>query len=96
MGKRGLPDFDTQTRACMAPEASADLSGKSQLHMLNEQIFNHKKEPMFKYSRMQRKIPSCLVCGSPGAHIDCTLFRVQVTTGWDFFLHSGDLVHSED
>ena len=50
---------------------------------------------MFKYCRMEREIPSRLVCGSHGAHLDSTLFEVQVTAGQGFFLHSSHLVHSE-
>ena len=40
---------------------------------------------MFKYGRMQRKIPSQLVCGSCGTCLDSTLLGVQVTTGLGFF-----------
>ena len=57
---------------------------------------HHKKSLMFKYSRMQRKIPSQLVCGSCGMCLDSTLLGVQVTTVWDFFLCSSYIVHSED
>ena len=38
-----------------------------------------------KYGRMQRKIPSWLVCGSHGMVLDCTLLGVQVTVGLEFF-----------
>ena len=34
---------------------------------------NHEKSLMFKYRRMQRKIPSRLVYGSCGTCLDCTL-----------------------
>ena len=40
---------------------------------------------MFKYSRMQRKNPSRLVCGSCSTSLDCTLLGVQVTAGLGFF-----------
>ena len=54
-------------------------------------IFNHEKSLMLKYSRMQRKVPSRLVCGSRSMCLDCTLLGVQVTTGLGFFLRSGHL-----
>ena len=38
-----------------------------------------------KYGRMQRKIPSWIVCGSHGMVLDCTLLGVQVTAGLGFF-----------
>ena len=41
---------------------------------------------MIKYSRMQKEIPSWLVCGSHGTCLDCTLLRVQVTAGLGFYL----------
>ena len=40
---------------------------------------------MIKYGRMQREIPSELVCGSCGACLDCMLPGVQVTAGLGFF-----------
>ena len=40
---------------------------------------------MFKRSRMQKKVPSQLVCGSHGAFLDCMLAGVEVTTGLRFF-----------
>ena len=40
---------------------------------------------MFKYGRMQKKIPPRLVCGSHGACLDCMLPGVQVTAGLGFF-----------
>ena len=51
---------------------------------------------MFKYGRMQRKIPSLLVCGSRGACLDSMLPGVQVTAGLGFFLHSSCLSVSDD
>ena len=51
---------------------------------------------MFKYGRMQKKIPSKLVCASRGACLDSMLLGVQVTTGLGFFLHSSHLVLNED
>ena len=50
-------------------------------------IIIHKKSLMFKYGRMQKKIPSRLVCGSSGACLDCMLPGVQGTTGIGYFLH---------
>ena len=50
---------------------------------------------MIKYSRKQKEIPSRLVCGSCGVCLDCTLPRVQVTTGLGFFLYSGHLISGE-
>ena len=44
---------------------------------------------MFKYGRMQRKIPSRLVCGSRDACLDCVLPGVQVTFGLGFFFTAG-------
>ena len=49
--------------------------------VIENQTLNHKKSLMFKYGRMQRKIPSRLLCGSHGAYLDCMLPGVQVTTG---------------
>ena len=40
---------------------------------------------MFKYGRMQKKIPPWLVCGSRGACLVNMLPRVQVTAGLGFF-----------
>ena len=54
-------------------------------HYRKPGTFNHEKLPMVKYSRMQRKVPSRLVCGSYGTYLDCMLLRVQVTTGLGFF-----------
>ena len=53
---------------------------------------------MFKYSiyRMQKRIPSRLVCGSFGMCLDCTLPGVQVTAGLVFFLHSCHLSNCEE
>ena len=51
---------------------------------------NYKKLPMFKYGKMQRKIPSWLVCGSCGMCLDHTLYGIQVS--WDVFLYSNHLV----
>ena len=45
---------------------------------------------MFKYGKMQRKIPSWLVCGSCGTCLDHTLYGIQV--GWDVILYSNHLV----
>ena len=58
----------------------------------------HEKSLMFKYGRMQRKIPSQLVCGSHGICIclDNMLLGIHVTAGVGFFLHLSHLVHSED
>ena len=39
----------------------------------------------YSYSRMQKEIPSQLVCGSCGACLDCTLPGVQVTAGLGLF-----------
>ena len=39
---------------------------------------------MFKYSRIQKKIPPQLVCGSHGTYLDCMLPGVHVTTGLGF------------
>ena len=60
-----------------------------------------KKSLIFKYGRMQKKIPSRLVCGSHGTCLDCMLPGVQVTTGLEFCsafksFNSSDLVYSED
>ena len=38
-----------------------------------------------KYGRMQKRIPSRLVCGSCGVCLDCTLPGDQVTAGMGFF-----------
>ena len=46
--------------------------------------YNHKKSLMCNYGRMQRKVPSWLVCGSHGACLDCMLPGVQVTTRLGF------------
>ena len=51
---------------------------------------------MFKYGRMQKKIPPQLVCGSHGACLDSMLPGVQVTAGLGFFLRSSRLSDSED
>ena len=51
---------------------------------------------MFKYGRIQKRIPSWLVCGSYGMCLDCTLPGVQVATGLGFFLHSNNLIDCED
>ena len=51
---------------------------------------------MFKYSRMQRKIPPQLVCDSCGACLDSMLSGVQVTARLGFFLHSNRLSVSDD
>ena len=40
---------------------------------------------LIKYGRMQKRIPSHLVCGSCGVCLDCALPGVQVTTGMGFF-----------
>ena len=40
---------------------------------------------MFRYGRMQKKIPLRLVCGSRGACLVNMLPGVQVTTGLGFF-----------
>ena len=41
-----------------------------------QQFVNQEKSLMFKYSRMQRKIPSWLVCGSHGTCLDSPLLGV--------------------
>ena len=46
---------------------------------------------MFKYGRMQKKIPPQLVCGSHGACLVNMLPVVQVTAGLEFFLCSAHL-----
>ena len=51
---------------------------------------------MFKYGRMQKKVPSWLVCGSHAACLDCMLLGVRVTARLEFFLCSSCLVDSED
>ena len=51
---------------------------------------------MFKYSRMQKKVSSWLVCGPYGVCLDYILPGVQVTTGLGFFLHLSHLCGSED
>ena len=51
---------------------------------------------MFKYSRMQKRIPSRLVCGSFGVCLDCTLPGFKSPLGWDFFLCSCHLSNCED
>ena len=48
-------------------------------------MFNHEKSLMFKYGRIQGRIPPQLVCGFHGAYLDCMLFGVQVTAGLEFF-----------
>ena len=58
-----------------------------------ETRLNHKKSLMFKYGRMEKKIPSRLVCGSSGACLHCMLPGVEVSAGLGFFLSSSD---SED
>ena len=45
---------------------------------------------MFKYGKMQRKIPSWLVYDSCGTCLDHTLYGIQA--GWDVFLYSNHLV----
>ena len=40
---------------------------------------------MIKYSRMQKEIPSRLVCGSRSTCLDCMLLGVQVTAALGFF-----------
>ena len=61
---------------------------------------NHDKSLIFKYGRIQRKIPSWLLCGSHGACLGCMLPGVQVTTGYwagNFFCsYSSFLSDSED
>ena len=42
---------------------------------------------MFKYGRMQKKIPFQLVCGFHSVSLECMLLGVQVTTGLGLFLH---------
>ena len=51
---------------------------------------------MFKYGRMQKKVPSWLVCDSHGACLDYMLPGVQVTAGLGFYLHSSGLSDSKD
>ena len=51
---------------------------------------------MFKYGRIQKKVPPQLVCGSHGACLDCMLPGVEVTAGLGFFLCSSHLSDSED
>ena len=51
---------------------------------------------MFKYGRMQKKIPPRLVCGSHGACLDSMLPGVQVTVRLGFFLYSSHLSDGED
>ena len=53
----------------------------------------YKKSLMFKYGRMQKKIPCWLVCGSCGTYLVNMLPRVQITVGLGFFLFS---VHLSD
>ena len=55
-------------------------------------LLNNEKSLMFKYGRMQRKIPSRLGCDSRGTCLDSMLFGVQVTAGLGFFLQSSHLV----
>ena len=50
--------------------------------------FKHEKSLMFKYGRMQRKIPSQLVRGFHSVSLECMLLGVQVTTELGLFLHS--------
>ena len=67
-----------------------NISRKQSFSLLeNKPLTNHKKSLMFKYiyGRMQKKIPSWLVCSSHGACLDCILLGVQVTT-WLGFLCS--------
>ena len=47
---------------------------------------------MFKYDRMQSKIPTWLVCGSNGVCVDCMLLGIQVTAGLEFFLCGNHLI----
>ena len=65
---------------------------------LNEmkQTFNHKKSLMFKYGRIQRKIPPRLVCDSHSTYLDSMLPGAQVTARLGFFLCSSHLSDSED
>ena len=46
---------------------------------------NHEKSLMFKYGRMQKKIPSWLMCGSRGTCLGYTLLGVQITAGLGYF-----------
>ena len=55
-------------------------------------LLNHGKSLMFKYGRMQRKIPSRLGCGTHGMCLDSILVGVQVIAGLKFFLQSSHLV----
>ena len=53
---------------------------------------------MFKYGRMQERIPSRLVCGFCAMCLDCTLPEVEVTAGLGFFLrscHLSVIVHED-
>ena len=47
-----------------------------------QQFVNHKKSLMFKYSRMQREIPSRLVCGSHGTCLDSLLLGASLSYRW--------------
>ena len=51
---------------------------------------------MFKYGRVQKKIPPRLVYGSRGACLDSMFPGFQVTAGLEFFLNSSCLTDSED
>ena len=51
---------------------------------------------MYKYSRMQKRISSRLVCGFHGACLDWMLSGVQVTIGLGFSLCSICLCDSKD
>ena len=51
---------------------------------------------MFKYGRMQKKIPPRLVCGSRGACLDSMLPRVQITARLGFFIRSSRLSVNDD
>ena len=69
-----------------------DLRTDGQLHdscngrkQKGRNIIIHKKSLMFKYGRMQKKIPSRLMCGSRGLCLDYMLPGVQVTAGLGYF-----------
>ena len=50
----------------------------------NKTSLNHEKSLMFKYGRMQRKIPPQIVCCSYGACLNCMLPEVKLPLGRDF------------
>ena len=60
------------------------LSGRTLKDQLS-QTLNRKKSLIFKYGRIQKRIPPQLVCGFHGACLDCMLPGVQVTAGLGFF-----------